>query len=165
MGGWSTCEGIPVWSPAEKPSRLLPVVERTQLDHIAGCCRAMLVDVPSRHHQKGDLPMHFVFLGLAILTEVIATSALKASDSFTRPWPTVVVVVGYILSFYLLTFCLDRIPIGIAYAIWSGVGITLIGISGAIFYKEVPDRGALVGMGLIIAGVVVINLFSRTQAA
>ena len=108
--------------------------------------------------------MHIVFLGLAILTEVIATSALKASESFTRPGPTVIVVFGYVLSFYLLTLCLDKIPLGITYAIWSGVGIVLIAVSGAVFYKEIPDRGALVGMGLIIAGVVVINLFSKASA-
>lgn len=108
--------------------------------------------------------MHNVYLGLAILAEVVATSALKASDSFTRPWPTVLVIVGYILSFYLLTLCLDKIPIGIAYAIWSGVGIVLIAFSGAIFYKEMPDRGTILGMGLIIAGVIVINLFAKTPA-
>ena len=108
--------------------------------------------------------MHHVFLGLAILAEVVATSALKASDSFTRPWPTVIVIVGYIVSFYLLTLSLDRIPIGVAYAIWSGVGIVLIGLSGAVFYKEMPDRWTLLGMGLIISGVVVINLFSKAPA-
>ena len=108
--------------------------------------------------------MHHVFLGLAILAEVIATSALKASDSFTRPWPTVIVIVGYIVSFYLLTLCLDKIPIGVAYAIWSGVGIVLIGVSGAVFFKEIPDRWTVLGMGLIIGGVVVINLFSKAPA-
>ena len=108
--------------------------------------------------------MHHVYLGLAILAEVVATSALKASDSFTRPWPTVIVIVGYIVSFYLLTLCLDKIPIGVAYAIWSGVGIVLIGASGAVFYKEMPDRWTLLGMGLIISGVVVINLFSKAPA-
>ena len=108
--------------------------------------------------------MHHVYLGLAILAEVVATSALKASDSFTRPWPTVIVIVGYIVSFYLLTLCLDKIPIGVAYAIWSGVGIVLIGLSGAVFYKEMPDRWTLLGMGLIISGVVVINLFSKAPA-
>ena len=102
--------------------------------------------------------MHVLFLGLAILAEVIATSALKASDSFTRPWPSLVVVVGYVLSFYLLTLCLDRIPLGVAYAIWSGVGITLIALSGAVLYRELPDGWVLLGMGLIIGGVVVINL-------
>ena len=108
--------------------------------------------------------MHIVFLGLAILTEVIATSALKASESFTRPGPTVIVVIGYVLSFYLLTLCLDKIPLGITYAIWSGVGIVLIAFSGAIFYKEMPDRWTILGMGLIIAGVIVINLFAKTPA-
>ena len=108
--------------------------------------------------------MHHVYLGLAILAEVIATSALKASDSFTRPWPTVIVIAGYILSFYLLTLCLDRIPLGVAYAIWSGIGITLIALSGALFYREIPDRWTLLGMGLIICGVVVINLFAKAPA-
>ncbi len=108
--------------------------------------------------------MHHVYLGLAILAEVIATSALKASDSFTRLWPTVIMIIGYILSLYLLTLCLDKISIGVAYAIWSGIGIALIAIVGAIFYKEIPDRWTLVGMGLIIAGVAVINLFAKTPA-
>ena len=108
--------------------------------------------------------MHHVYLGLAIVSEVIATSALKASESFTRPWPTVIVIIGYILSFYLLTLCLDKIPIGVAYAIWSGIGIALIALSGAVLYKEIPDRWTLLGMALIICGVVVINVFSKAPA-
>ncbi len=108
--------------------------------------------------------MHHVYLSLAILAEVVATSALKASDSFTRLWPTVLMIVGYVASLYLLTLCLDKISLGVAYAIWSGVGIALIALSGAIFYKEIPDRWTLVGMSLIILGVAVINLFSKSPA-
>ena len=108
--------------------------------------------------------MHHVYLGLAILAEVVATSALKASDSFTKLWPTVIMIIGYVVSLYLLSLCLDKIPLGVAYAIWSGAGIALIALSGAIFYKEMPDRWTLVGMSLIILGVVVLNLFSKAPA-
>lgn len=108
--------------------------------------------------------MHHLYLSLAILAEVVATSALKASDSFTRLWPTVLMIIGYVISLYLLTLCLDKISLGVAYAIWSGAGIALIALSGAIFYKEIPDRWTLVGMSLIILGVAVINLFAKTPA-
>lgn len=108
--------------------------------------------------------MHHFYLGLAILAEVVATTALKSSESFTRLWPTVLMVAGYLLSFYLLSLCLERIPLGVAYAIWSGVGIALITLSGAIFHQEYPDRWATAGMALIICGVVVINLFSKSTA-
>ena len=106
--------------------------------------------------------MAYLFLALAILAEMVATSALKASEEFTKLVPSVVVLAGYGLAFYFMTLVLRTIPIGITYAIWSGVGIVLIAIVGAIFYKETPDLPAIVGMGLIISGVIVIHLFSKT---
>ncbi|MBM6596584.1 DMT family transporter [Microvirga pudoricolor] len=106
--------------------------------------------------------MNYAYLFAAILCEVIATSALKASEGFTRLWPSVVVVVGYALAFYCLSLTLRTIPVGIAYAIWSGIGIVLIAIAGWVFYKQTLDWPAILGIGLILAGVLVVNLFSTT---
>lgn len=104
----------------------------------------------------------FIYLAIAIISEVIATSALKASNEFTRFIPSLVVVIGYGMSFYFLALVLRTIPVGLAYAIWSGLGIVLVTIIGIIVYKQIPDTAALIGMALIIAGVVVINVFSKT---
>ena len=106
--------------------------------------------------------MAYIYLALAILAEVIATSALKASEEFTKLVPSAIVFVGYGVAFYLMTLVLKTIPIGITYAVWSGIGIVLIALVGAIFYKQTPDLPAILGMGLIVAGVVVIHLFSKT---
>mgnify|MGYP000029354571 FL=1 len=105
---------------------------------------------------------HWVYLISAIVSEVIATSALKASTGFSKPLPSVVVVVGYLVSFYFLSLTLKTIPVGIAYAIWSGVGVVLISIVAWLLYGQKLDLPALIGMGLIISGVMVINLFSST---
>lgn len=102
-------------------------------------------------------------LAAAIVAEVIATSALKASDGFTRLYPSAVVVIGYGISFYLLTLVLKALPVGITYAIWSGAGIVLVTLIGWILYKQVLDWPALLGIGLIMAGVLVINLFSTAS--
>ena len=109
--------------------------------------------------------MTYFFLCAAIIFEVVGTSALKASEEFTRPLPTALVVVGYGLSFYLLTLVLRSLPIGVTYAIWSGVGILLVAVVGTTYYREVPDLPAMIGMALIIAGVVVLQGFSKTVAA
>jgi small multidrug resistance pump len=103
-----------------------------------------------------------LILGAAIISEVIATSALKASDGFTRLWPSVVTAIGYLISFYLLSLVLKTISVGVAYAIWSGLGIVLIACIGWAVFGQKLDLPALLGMALIIAGVVVINLFSKT---
>mgnify|MGYP000728206169 FL=1 len=105
---------------------------------------------------------HWVYLISAIVSEVIATSALKASTGFSKPLPSVVVVVGYLVSFYFLSLTLKTIPVGIAYAIWSGVGVVLISVVAWLLYGQKLDLPALIGMGLIISGVMVINLFSKT---
>ena len=106
----------------------------------------------------------WMVLGLAIVAEVIGTTALKASDSFTRPWPSVVVVVGYGVAFYCLSLVLKSVPVGIAYAIWSGLGIVLITAVAWLLYGQRIDLAGLIGMGLIIAGVVVLNVFSKATA-
>ena len=106
--------------------------------------------------------MTYLYLAIAIIAEVAATSALKASEEFTRLVPSVIVVVGYGIAFYLLTLVIRVLPIGITYAIWSGVGIVLVAIVGIFLYKQIPDLPAILGMGLIVSGVVVIHLFSKT---
>lgn len=108
--------------------------------------------------------MHFLFLGLAIIAEVIATSTLKASDEFTRFWPSVVVVVGYVCAFYFLTLALRVLPVGIAYAVWAGLGIVLVTLVGTVVYGQRLDLPGIIGIGLIVAGVLVINLLSETGA-
>lgn len=105
---------------------------------------------------------HWFYLATAIVTEVIATSALKASEGFSKPLPSVVVVIGYLVSFYFLSLTLKTIPVGIAYAIWSGVGIVLISLVSWMLYGQKLDLPALIGMGMIMAGVMVINLFSNS---
>ncbi len=104
----------------------------------------------------------WLYLTLAILSEVTATSFLKSSDGFTKFWPSVIVVVGYCLAFYFLSLTLDTIPIGVAYAIWSGVGIASLAVISVLFFDQKIDTAAVFGMGLIIAGVVVLRVFSET---
>ncbi|MCP3667974.1 MAG: QacE family quaternary ammonium compound efflux SMR transporter [Gammaproteobacteria bacterium] len=106
--------------------------------------------------------MAYIYLAIAVVAEVIATSALKASEEFTKFFPSVIVIVGYGVAFYLLTLVLKTIPVGIAYAIWAGAGIVLVAFAGAVFYQQIPDIPAVLGMGLIVAGVVIINVFSNT---
>lgn len=106
--------------------------------------------------------MGYWYLAIAIIAEVIATSALKASGEFTKLVPSIIVITGYGIAFYFLALVLKTIPVGVAYAIWSGMGIVLIAIVASIFFKQIPDMPALIGMALIIAGVVVINVFSKT---
>jgi small multidrug resistance pump len=107
------------------------------------------------------VPSHLALL-IAILSEVVATSALKASDGFTNLIPSIVVVVGYGAAFYFLSLALKTIPMGVAYAIWSAVGIVLISLVGWIAFAQKLDLAALAGLGLIIAGVLVLNVFSGT---
>ena len=103
------------------------------------------------------------YLGIAIVSEVAATSALKASESFSRFWPSLLVVVGYALAFYFLSLTLKSIPVAVAYAVWSGVGIALIAIVGWLLFGQVLDLPSIVGISLIVAGVLVLNLFSKTS--
>ena len=108
--------------------------------------------------------MVYVYLAIAIVGEVVATSALKASESFTKPLPSLLVVVGYGVAFYFLSVCLESISVGVAYAIWSGLGIVLVTAAAAVLYKQVPDGWAILGMALIVAGVLVLNLLSKSAA-
>lgn len=103
-------------------------------------------------------------LAIAIVAEVIATTALKSSASFTRLLPSVITIVGYAIAFYCLSLTLRSIPTGIAYAIWSGVGIVLISLAGWLIHKQSLDLPALLGLSLIIAGVIIVNVFSKSAA-
>lgn len=105
--------------------------------------------------------MSWLYLAIAILAEVVATSALKAADGFTRLAPSIVVVTGYCTSFYFLSLALRGVPVGVAYAVWSGVGIVLISIIGWGLHGQKLDAAAIAGMALIVAGVVVLNVFSK----
>ena len=107
---------------------------------------------------------HWLFLSIAIVSEVIATSALKASEGFTRLWPSLIVITGYALAFYFLSLTLKAIPVGVAYAVWAGAGIALIALIGWLLFGQALDAPSVIGMGLIVAGVVVINVFSKTLA-
>jgi small multidrug resistance pump len=106
--------------------------------------------------------MYWLYLGIAIVSEVIGTSALKFADGFTRLLPSLVVVVSYAISFYLLSLTLRSIPVGVVYAVWSGVGIVFLALIGTFVFKQNLDTPAIIGILLILAGVLVINLFSHT---
>lgn len=108
--------------------------------------------------------MHFLYLSIAIVAEVAATTALKASDSFTKFGPLAITAIGYAIAFYFLALTLKTIPVGVAYAIWSGLGIVLISAASAILFRQSLDAPALLGMALIIAGVIIINAFSKAVA-
>ena len=103
---------------------------------------------------------NWLLLMLAIVSEVIATSSLKSSDGFSRFWPSVTVVIGYGIAFYCLALTLRALPMGVVYAVWSGVGIVLITVVGWLFYDQRLDFPALLGIGMIAGGVIVMNVFS-----
>lgn len=108
--------------------------------------------------------MGYVYLSIAIVAEVIATTFLKESQGFTKLWPSVVTTAGYGVAFYCLAQTLNSVPTGIAYAIWSGVGIILIAAIAWVFQGQKLDAPAMIGMGLIIAGCIVMNVFSKASA-
>jgi small multidrug resistance pump len=108
--------------------------------------------------------MHYLYLAIAIVAEVIGTSAMRESDGFTRIGPSLVTAIGYAIAFYFLSLTLRAIPTGIAYAIWSGVGIILITVVAWLLQGQKLDVPAIAGMALIVAGVVVMNGFSKAAA-
>jgi small multidrug resistance pump len=123
---------------------------RLQYDGISIACR------------KSPVPVGYAFLSLAIIAEVLATSSLKASDGFTRPWPTLLCLGCYTMAFYCLSVTLRTIPIGLAYGIWSGIGIILISAIGTLWFGQRLDMAATIGIGFIVVGVLIINLFSQS---
>ena len=106
--------------------------------------------------------MPYLSLFLAIVAETIGTTALQASQQFTKAWPSALVVVAYATSFYLLSHTLKFMPVGIVYAVWSGLGIVLIALIGYLVFRQSLDLAAVIGIGLILAGIVVIQMFSST---
>ena len=106
--------------------------------------------------------MTYFYLALAIAAEVAGTSLLKATEEFTKLVPTTFLVIFYLMSFWLMTLALRELPLGVVYAVWSGLGICLVAVVGVFVYKEMPDLASLIGMGLIISGVVVMHLFSNS---
>lgn len=105
--------------------------------------------------------MAYIYLSIAIIAEVVATSALKSAEQFTKLGPSTIVILGYAVAFYCLSIVLKTVPVGVAYAIWAGLGIVLVAIVGSIIFKQVPDLPAIIGMALIVSGVVIINVFSK----
>lgn len=106
----------------------------------------------------------WIFLGAAIVGEVVATSALKASDGFSKLGPSIVVAVGYVVAFYFLSLALRSIPVGVAYAIWAGLGVVLVAAVSLVLYGQKLDLAAIIGIALIILGVAVMNVFSKVSA-
>lgn len=106
----------------------------------------------------------WLYLGIAIVAEVIATSTMKATQGFSRLGPSLVVAAGYLVAFYFLSLTLRTLPVGVAYAVWSGVGIALVSLIAWLIYGQTLDGPAIVGMALIVAGVVVLNGFSKSVA-
>lgn len=110
------------------------------------------------------MPTHVIALISAIIAETIATSALKASEQFTKLGPSAIVIIGYAISFYLLAYAVRFMPVGIVYAIWSGLGIVLVAIIGWVWFKQSLDLPAIIGLAMILGGIVVINLFSAAAS-
>lgn len=108
--------------------------------------------------------MPWIYLMIAIIGEVIGTSALKSAAGFTKLWPSLLVIVGYAVAFYFLSLTVDRIPVGISYAIWSAVGIVLVSAIAWVLHGQALDRPAIIGMGLIIAGVLTCTLLSKSAS-
>lgn len=106
---------------------------------------------------------NWLFLSVAIIAEVVATSSLKASEGFTKLWPSLIVLLGYAIAFYFLSLTLKAIPVGIAYAVWAGLGIVLISLAGWLIFGQRLDLASILGMALIVTGVVVINVFSKVS--
>lgn len=109
-----------------------------------------------------EIVVAYIYLAIAIISEVIGTSALKATHEFTRLVPSIIVVLGYGSAFFFLTLALRTFPVGIAYAIWSGVGIVLVCLAGYVLYNQTLDAAALIGMAFIVAGVIILNGFSSS---
>lgn len=106
--------------------------------------------------------MQWLYLAIAIVSEVVATSAVKSSENFTHLVPSILVVVGYGIAFWFLSLTLKTIPLGVTYAIWSGAGVAIVSVVGVIVYKQALDIPAMVGIALIVSGVIVLNSFSIT---
>jgi small multidrug resistance pump len=153
MGKILFCHGITVGDGAG-------ACNRCGLDRVPDCA------YPGNMAQATGRPMNmqvYLFLALAILAETAGTTALQASQQFTRLWPSVIVVVAYAISFYLLAQTLRYMPVGVVYAIWSGLGIVFIAAIGYVVFGQKLDLPAVIGTAMILAGIVVIQLFSKVS--
>jgi small multidrug resistance pump len=122
-----------------------------------------IIASPAAANQGAALMLwNYLYLAVAVAFEVVATTALKETQGFTRPAPSLIVIVGYGFAFYFLALVLRTMPVGVVYALWSGAGILLVTAIGWLWFRQALDMPALAGMALILAGVVVINLFSKT---
>lgn len=143
-------------------------MKRTGFDHRPGsspvCGKRQALQTKTTHVKVVHAVNVWLLLGASILAETVGTTALRASEGFTKTIPSIVVVVGYGFAFYFLSHTLGKIPVGIAYAVWSGLGIVLITLAAWLIYGQKPDIPAILGMALIVAGVIVMNLFSKTAA-
>ncbi len=108
--------------------------------------------------------MNYLYLGIAIIMEIIATSSLKASEGFTKLAPSAISLIGYAIAFYCLSLTLRTIPVGIAYAIWSGVGIAVIALIGWLVFRQPLDLPGIIGITFILVGVIILNVFSKTAS-
>ncbi|SPJ28956.1 DMT family transporter [Falsiruegeria mediterranea] len=110
------------------------------------------------------MPQAYFFLLIAVIAETIGTTALQASQQFTRLWPSVIVVIGYGFAFYFMSITLRHMPVGIVYAMWSGLGIVLIALIGYLVFGQHLDWPAVLGLGMIISGILIIHLFSNSAS-
>jgi len=108
--------------------------------------------------------MSWIYLSIAIFAEIIATTALKKADGFSVLGPSIVTISGYAIAFYFLSLSLKSIPVGVAYAVWSGVGIVAISLLGLILFKQRLDTAGMIGMGFIVVGVLILNVFSKSSS-
>ncbi|HJH24900.1 MAG TPA: multidrug efflux SMR transporter [Paenalcaligenes hominis] len=108
--------------------------------------------------------MSWIYLSIAIFAEIIATTALKKADGFSVLGPSIVTISGYAIAFYFLSLSLKHIPVGVAYAVWSGVGIVAISLIGLILFKQRLDTAGMIGMGFIVVGVLILNVFSKSSS-
>lgn len=108
--------------------------------------------------------MSWIYLSIAIFAEIIATTALKKADGFNVLGPSIVTISGYAIAFYFLSLSLKHIPVGVAYAVWSGVGIVAISLIGLILFKQRLDTAGMIGVGFIVAGVLILNVFSKSSS-
>jgi small multidrug resistance pump len=110
----------------------------------------------------GEIMKSWIYLLIAIVFEIIGTSGLKASDGFSRLWPSLLTIMTYATSFFFFSITLRTIPVGIAYAVWGGVGIVLITLVGWVYFGQRLDAAAILGICLIVSGVIILNVFSKT---
>lgn len=120
--------------------------------------------VPLKPSNEAGMPKHYLFLIIAVISETIGTTSLQASQQFTRLWPSLIAVLSFVVALYFMSLAMKVIPVGVLYAMWSGLGIVFISIIGWIVFGQKLDIAAILGMALIFAGIITIHFFSSTSA-